>query len=127
MRFDGGRLLSRLGLILGDFLDVKSQSLRREFRLGPPGARFPFLNDALFPVCLLFSRVVFLVSVFFGGTLFSEISVFRSQSFWRDGLFSINSPALLQGFGSGGLADSGRRSSRLFSPHERLGHEFSCY
>ncbi len=37
MRFDGGRLFSRLGLILGDFLAVKSlESLRREFRVGPP-------------------------------------------------------------------------------------------
>jgi len=36
MRFDGGRLFSRLGLILGDFLAVKSlESLRREFRVAP--------------------------------------------------------------------------------------------
>ena len=43
MRFDGGRLLSRLGLILGDFLAVKSpESLRREFRLGPQGLDFFF-------------------------------------------------------------------------------------
>jgi len=96
MRFDGGRLFSRLGLILGDFLAVKSpRSLHREFRVGPRGARFLFLNDALFPVCLFFSEVSFSVSVFFGGYPF-----FRSQCFSRDGLFSRNSPALLQVFGS---------------------------
>jgi len=58
--------------------------------------------------------------------MFSEVSVFS-----RDRLFSRNSPAILPLHYSRalelGLADSGRRSWRLFSPHERLGHEFSCY
>ena len=44
MRVDGGRLLSRLGLILGDFLwcEEAGESLCREFRVGPRGLDFFF-------------------------------------------------------------------------------------
>ena len=83
MRFDGGRLLSRLGLILGDFLAVKSPgSLRREFRVGPPGARFLFLNDPFFRYACFFHRYLS-ISVFWRYSFFGNQCFQKSVFFER--------------------------------------------
>jgi len=91
----------------------------------PRGARFLFLSDALFPVCLLFHEYLFqdqcfLAVLFFWKSVFSEVTVFGEMGCFRE--IPVHYSRALEV----ALADSGR-FWRLLSPYARLGREFSCY